>query len=113
MGPSEDDFLKVFVEAIHSKRKVLITFYSKEDAGVLRRICAPMDFGPSRRARVKNNRFHLWDYESDTGQHALSLNPEQIITIELLPDTFDPAEFVSWNTSKHKWFVARDWGMYS
>lgn len=59
---------------------------------------------------MKNDRFHLWDYKSDTGQHTLSLNPGQIRSIEVLPDTFDPAEFVTWKTN---WIVPRDWGIYS
>ena len=35
---------------------------------------------------------------------------EQVISIEVLPDTFDPAEFVTWDTN---WIVKRDWGKYS
>jgi hypothetical protein len=100
----------LFVRAIHEKRKVSVTFYSREDKGILVRTCAPMDYGPSRRARRKNNRFHFWDYDSDTQEHVLSLNPGQVRNIEILNDRFDPAEFVTWNTS---WFVPRDWGAYS
>lgn len=101
---------ETFINAIHSKNKLLVHFFSKEDRGTLVRTCAPMDYGPSRRARVKNNRYHFWDYDSDTRSHTLSLNPEQIQSIEVLEDKFDPAEFVTWATS---WFVQRDWGKYS
>jgi hypothetical protein len=102
-----------FIQAIQSKNKVRLTFASKEDGATLVRTCAPMDFGPSRRARDKSDRFHVWDYESDMMSHALSLLPTQIISIEVLSETFAPSEFVTWNTKQSAWFVPRDWGVHS
>ncbi len=102
-----------FIQAIRDTRKVRVTFFSKEDARNLVRICAPMDYGPSRRAKDKSDRFHLWDYDSDAKIHVLSLLPNQIVGIETLQDTFDPVEFVTWNTAKSPWFVTRDWGAFS
>lgn len=99
-----------FISAIHSKNKIRLTFNSKEDGHALTRICAPMDFAPSSRAHNKSDRFHSWDYESDTRNHTLSLLPEQVISIEVLPETFNPADFVTWST---KWVIQRDWGQYS
>ena len=99
-----------FIQAIHDKKKVRVTFYSKDDRGYIVRKCAPMDYGPGRHPHKKNNRYHLWDYESDSGQHTLSLNPEQIKECEILDETFDPSELITWDTS---WFVKRDWGIYS
>lgn len=100
-----------FISAIHSQKKVRLTFYSKQDEDFLVRICAPMDYGPSRRPIAdKGDRFHFWDYESDTKSHTLSLLPSQVKSIEVLNQTFDPAEFVTWAPS---WFIARDWGRYS
>ena len=52
----------------------------------------------------------MWDYESDIEQHILSLKPEQISGIEMLEGTFEPSEFVTWQT---QWIVPRDWGQYS
>lgn len=102
-----------FIAAIHAKKKLRLTFYSKEDGTNLVRTTAPLDFGPSRRAADKSDRFHFWDYDSDTARHVLSLLPEQVVSIEALPDTFDPAEFVTWSTTSSPWFVARDWGVHS
>ena len=99
-----------FIAAIHSKNKLRLSFYSKEDHQQLVRICAPMDYGPSRRTQDRNDRFHFWDYESDTKQHTLSILPAQVISIETLPDNFDPAEFVTWQT---QWLIPRDWGTCS
>ena len=102
-----------FIQAIRDKKKVRLAFYSKEDEGLLVRKCAPMDYGPSRRAKQKNDRFHLWDYESDTQNHTLSLNPEQISDLKVLDEVFDPSEFITWDTTESPWFIQRDWGKYS
>ena len=102
-----------FIAAIHAKQKVLLTFHSKEDHGTLVRTCAPMDFGPSRHASDKSDRFHFWDYDSDKKMHTLSLTPSQIVKIEVLDKKFSPAEFITWNVAANPWFVPRDWGEYS
>jgi len=102
-----------FIRAIHGKRKIILTFYSKEDGCFLSRKCAPMDYGPSRRAKQKNDRYHVWDYESDTQKHTLSVNPEQISDIQFLEENFEPAEFITWDTVSSPWFIPRDWGPHS
>lgn len=99
-----------FIAAIHSKNKVRLKFFSKEDQAILVRTCAPMDFGASRRAADKSDRFHFWDYDSDKEKHTLSLLPNQVKSIETLEETFNPAEFVTWQPN---WIVARDWGAFS
>jgi hypothetical protein len=105
--------LEGFIKAIQEKSKIRVHFYSKEDGGILTRTCAPMDYGPSRRSHQKNDKYHVWDYDSDQKMHSLSLNPEQIQKIEILDEKFDPIEFVTWDTQKSKWFVPRDWGKFS
>jgi len=102
-----------FLGALHSMNRVRLTFFSKEDGSLLVRTCAPMDFGPSRRARVKSDRYHFWDYDSDSGSHVLSLLPSQIASIEVLAESFDPVEFVTWSTATSPWFIQRDWGVHS
>lgn len=102
-----------FILAIQNKRMVRVMFWSKEDNAVLVRMCAPMDFGPSRTAKDKSDRFHLWDYESDRKNHVLSLLPSQVQKIEVTDDLFDPKDFVTWSLTKYPWFVSRDWGAYS
>lgn len=101
----------VFIAALEAQKKLRLTFFSKEDGHQLIRTCAPMDYGPSRRARDKSDRYHLWDYDSDEGRHTLSLLGDQISSIEALDEDFEPAEFVTW--SPVEWFYPRDWGLYS
>jgi len=102
-----------FVAALQGCQKVRLTFFSKEDRTRLVRTCAPMDYGPSRRARDRSDRYHLWDFDSDTRSHVLSLPAVQIVAIEQLPDMFDPGTFVIWNVSASPWFLVRNWGRYS
>lgn len=99
-----------FIDAIHNRSKIQLTFYSKEDDATITRLTAPMDFGPSRRAHDKSDRFHFWDYESDEKNHVLSLLPEAIESLMVIDQDFQPQEFVSWTPN---WFIARDWDQYS
>jgi hypothetical protein len=105
--------VSILVNAIMDKRKVNVRFYSKEDGNEHQRKCAPLDVGPSRRAKIKNDRFHFWDYDSNDGPHVLSLNPEQVIEISTLEEEFGPESIVSWDTNKTPWFIKRDWGARS
>jgi hypothetical protein len=66
----------IFAGAIERKLKLRITFFSKEDRQFLTRVCAPMDYGPSRRAKDQRDRYHMWDYDSDSGKpHPLAKFP--------------------------------------
>lgn len=104
---------EIFIEAIHNKTKVRVSFLSDEDGRVIRRLCAPMDYGISRRAKDSRPRYHLWDYESDTKPHPIALEADAIREVEYTGDHFDPGEFIKWDTKKSPWHVARDWGQFS
>ena len=99
-----------FCKAILDKTRIRLTFYSKEDSRELTRVCAPMDYGPSSRAKNNDDRYHLWDYESDSSNHVLSLLPDQIVRMDFTTINFEPSDFVTWTT---KWFIKRDWGKFS
>jgi hypothetical protein len=101
---------KNFIRAIHNRTKIRLSFYSKQDSAVLTRLCAPMDFGASKRAKNKDDRYHLWDYESDNANHTLSLLPEQVVKMEFTDIVFDPSEFVAWTPN---WIIERNWGIHS
>ena len=101
---------QAFIQGIHSKKRLRITFFSKKDEMPVIRLCAPMDFGRSNRTNNLMNRYHFWDYEGDTKSHHLSLLPENISKMELTEESFDPADFVKWEPH---WFILRDWGRFS
>jgi hypothetical protein len=102
---------KLFTAAIENRQKVLLTFASKEDGGAYQvRTCAPMDYGPRARAHDQSDCYHFWDYDSAEGAHTLSLLPDQVISIVVSDETFDPGEFVTWDPN---WHHPREWGAYS
>jgi hypothetical protein len=104
-----------FIKAIQEKQKIQITFFSKEDNCSITRKCAPMDYGPSKKFKDGIDRFHVWDYFPDGGKkpHPIPIEPLQIQSMVTLGETFDPSEFITWNTSQSPWHVQRDWGQYS
>lgn len=104
------NYKRQFIDALHSRNRVRLTFNSKEDGRALTRECAPLDFAPGTRSSNKDDRFHFWDYDSDQGAHVLSLLPEQVVNLEVLATSFAPSEFVKW---KPNWKVPRNWGRYS
>jgi hypothetical protein len=54
-----------FLRCLMGFTRIELLFFSQEDEGQLRRSCAPMDFGPSRRSWECSNRYHFWDFDSD------------------------------------------------
>ncbi len=100
---------EIFFTAIHGKKEVKITFDSKEK-GIIKRKCVPFDYGPSRKYNDVRDRCHFYDLDSPEGNHNLSILPEQLIAIELLNETFEPSDYVTWRPN---WIVKRDWGKYS
>ena len=99
-----------FLKAIHEK-KVLRVKVNSDEKGIIIRKCIPFDFGPSRRYKDGLNRYHFWDLDSPEGHHNLSIRPEQLLEIEILDETFDPQDYVTWRPIN--WFVKRDWGEFS
>ena len=100
----------LFIQAIHTKKKLSITFHSAKDSADVTRIVAPMDFGPWARFTDHKDWYHAWDFSSPSGQHTEPIQASQIRAIKLLDETFDPASFVTWMP---KWHIQRDWGQFS
>ena len=98
---------KQFIEAIHTKKKVNVRFYSKADSGVVDLVCAPMDYGAVGEVQDGVNRYLLWDYSSNNGSHRLIFLPDQILDLSVLGTVFDPAEF---DAPPPAWAIPRSWG---
>lgn len=102
-----------FTAAIQNKNIVLVRFQTKANNRVLLRKCAPLDIAPSKRAKNKVFKFHLWDFDSSKKNHILSLEPSQILDLSIKEEQFKPEEFIIWSTATAPWCVLRDWGIYS
>jgi hypothetical protein len=100
-----------FLGCLHARRCVRVAFVSDKDGGaVCERVCAPMDYGPDRRASDKTDRYHFFELEKG---HPLKKFGHEIVRFEAMDESFDPSSFVTWDTRTHPWWVARDWGAYS
>ena len=102
--------LEIFLQGIREKRLLSVDFVAKEDNLLRNRTCVPFDYGPSRKFRDQNDRFHFLDLDSPVGSHTLSILPSQIYKIELKDETFAPCKYVTWTPS---WHISRDWGICS
>jgi hypothetical protein len=100
-----------FIEALNEKKKVRVRFYSPADSGVVDRVCAPMDYGPGNAASADGlHRYWLWDCAGTAGVADRGLLPEQVVELQVLGETFDPADF---GDHAWPWAIARDWGSQS
>jgi hypothetical protein len=104
--------LTTFADAIQRKKIIRLTYVTK-DLHQLVRKCAPLDMAPSRRAKMPFYKYHVWDFESQPKPHIVSLNPNQIIQIEVLEEEFEPKDIITWDTTKSPWSIVRDWDRLS
>jgi hypothetical protein len=98
-----------FISAINSKNKVKVIFFSKEDNQNIERTCAPMDYGPSRRSHDQQNKYHFWDYDSDQTSHTLPLVADNISSVAILDEKFDPKSDFKFSIDSTQWFIPRNW----
>lgn len=107
---TNEEKLKVLKQGIREKRfvKICADTYSK---GEIKRKAVPFDYGPIQSGkRAGEISFNFFDVDSPSGPHTFSPTPENLLEIELLDETFDPADYITWDTN---WHIARDWGEYS
>lgn len=97
-----------FIEAIHQKKLVKVVVDTKEK-GIIQRKCVPFDFAVSGKYKDGKERFHFWDLDSPDVQHNLSVLPDNLKSLEILEESFNPADYVKWPPD---WTITRDWGVY-
>ena len=98
----------VFIQGIQKKLEIELTFLSSDEYLWSVKICSPVDFHPCRRARDKSELYYFWDSSEDAGNRLFSVAPEQIVSMKVTSEEFEPGEFVKfWHK---KWFIRRSWG---
>ncbi len=101
---------QVFLDAITERRQLSVTFVSKKDGREQTRICAPLDYGPLRGGLDQAPRYQLWDLDGKRKPFNVVLAADEIMSITLLAETFDPATIVTWAFKPGAWHIQRDWG---
>ena len=101
-----------FIAAIRERKIVIITFYAQDEGRNKTRKCIPFDYGPSRKKGLdeRPDLYHFYNLDSPKGSHNLSIQPEQLESLTITDESFDPAEYVNWEPN---WYIERDWGEYS
>jgi hypothetical protein len=77
MHPDHD----IFVKALENKRNIEVIFFYDENDMFRVRLCASAYYGPSHIEGDSLNYYHFWDLEDGTGEEALILLADQIVTI--------------------------------
>ena len=79
-----DKNYELFIESLNSKKIIIVTFDSHEK-GVITRTCIPFDFGPSRRYKDGQDRYHFYDLDSPDGSHQYYQNKLLIFQFQKSP----------------------------
>lgn len=97
-----------FLKAIQEKRIILVKRYTSEK-GIIERRCVPYDYAVGKRSKDNIKKYWIWHIET---KHISVANSEDIISIEILDEYFNPADYIKWNPP-FGWEIKRNWGIYS
>lgn len=102
-----------FLEALAGKRRVTVTFFHPKEGRERTLTCAPLDFGPLRGAKDQTPRYQLWDLEAKRPPYNVTILPDDLKSLTVLDEPFDPAAIIRWAFKPNAWSVTRDWGEFS
>ena len=106
----------IFIRAIKERRKIRLVYFREEDNSSSQdKLIVPMDYHLGHRATDKSDYYYFWDFEEEEADNGapLILEPDKIVSMNMVEETFDPSEFVTWGTRELPWFVKRDWEEFS
>jgi hypothetical protein len=83
---------EVFVRALREKKKVKLTFFSREQGCNAEKVCGPIVYSRPL-ARDDSDSYYFWDFDSGESEHLLCLSAPQIVSMELAEEPFDVLEF--------------------
>lgn len=92
-----------FLQAIADRLLVEVTF-DKRDGELVTRRCAPLDYGPYHRR--KGDCYHFLSLEPGKKSHPMGLTEDQVVSIVVTDEQFEPSEIVTWAP---EWHVPRNW----
>ena len=105
----------IFIDALHEKKKLKVVFIALSDNQQRIRTCAPLDYGTLKKVNDMRSKYQFWDYcdGGSSNPHFVALLPEQILSIELTGELFEPGDFIHWSIRSNPWQVSRNWEQYS
>lgn len=103
----------VFIQAVNERRKIIVTYLNEEDNFVKSGHLVPMDCSCDYVGKEYFDCYQFWDYQKGFDSFPVVLSSEQILNIKFDEESFDPAEFVTWDLSQLPWCLKRDWGLFS
>ncbi len=104
---------QTFLDALHSKNRMVVRFFNRKEKRELVKTVAPMDFGPLRGALDAQPRYQFWDLLGKRKPLNIAVLAEDIREMKVEEGTFDPAEIITWTFKPGAWAVERDWGSFS
>lgn len=88
----------IFIRGIEQKRRLKLTFFSREHQRNLVRQCAPLHYSKGKIEGDDLDHYFIWDFEATKGNNFLALPQSQIVSMELTEDTFRFEDFVDRKT---------------
>jgi hypothetical protein len=82
----------IFVQAIREKRKLKMTFFSKDLGRDVDRICGPVFYSASA-GGDDSGCYLLWDFECGAGNSFMALPPSKIVSMDITEEPFDMVAF--------------------
>ena len=104
---------QLFLDALAARRRLSVRFISKKEGRERTCICAPLDYGPLRGAAEPTPHYQLWNLEGKRKPLNIAITAEELLAMTMLPDTFEPAEIITWKFKPNAWSVPRDWAEFS
>ena len=84
----------IFIQAVKSNKKILLTYYDDELNLYLTRLCIPMNYGKPG-SEGGSDYYSFWVEYAQISERALDLYPSQIKYMELSDEVFNPADYIT------------------
>jgi hypothetical protein len=91
-------YRNIFISAIHSKKKVRITYLSPKDISTKTRVLAPLD--------LKEGKYHAWNFECREGGSDLHIPENDVLDMQIINEDFEPTLIVK---GEVQWVFQRKW----
>ncbi|MHC4460828.1 MAG: hypothetical protein ACYS6W_04065 [Planctomycetota bacterium] len=88
----------IFIRAITDKRKVKLVFLSDAGGNKAEKLCGPLLYSPSipgDETGEESDCYYFWDLESSAGKHVLGFPSNNIVSMELNEEAFNPKDFTT------------------